>query len=652
MTHLNRSKKKAIKLILFSLILILLLNFNQHVIIQDNVSIEKLLSSDNEFTPKGIRLTATEAPNESIIISWYTESQASDPEVVYSKDSLLGDNLTEPALVNGVDGTYIYNVYLSDLDANTTYFYQVYSSSSDYREILNFTTASNRTVSKLKFMFFGDSRTQREQRSELVEQAMENFDDIDFFIHTGDIVEDGTIQSQWNAYFDDIEPLSRKALGYFIEGNHEKLDGNMYENILLPSNGINSYYYSFNIGPVNFIGLNTERDRTIQTSWLETELQKAQQDNDTLWKCVYMHQPIFNSMPNRQDLNDLISEWCPLFEKYDVDLVFAGHNHYYERSYPMSRFKFFDSSSSYEFENPSNPMYVITGGAGAPLYELAASPDYAPFYNSTYHFVIVDVNVDDINEKTSLNFETWAMPDDYSNIYLIDNMTIIKRGAEVNIHKPVDYNLYGKDSPEFNVTIDQFKLKPDWFTLNSTWYKINESSTNYLYTGSTGKIDQDAWELIENGTAIISFWANDSLGNHYSSELTLRKDIIAPNLTLEYPESRLQFGKESPNFIIIVNEFNLDKIWYTINISNEKYFFTSNSSIEQSLWSNLPDGSYRISFFANDTMNNTAHIDVIIEKRESIASEPESDFIFTIIYYSVFSLILILAVLNMFRKKK
>ncbi len=652
MTHLNRFKIKGLKLILIVLLLTLIINFNQDGIIDDNISIENFLSSDNEFTPKGIRLTATEAPNESIIISWYTESQASDPEVLYSKDSLLVDNLTETGVESNVDGTYIYNAYLSNLDANTTYFYQVYSSSIDFREILNFTTAPNRTASNLKFVLFGDSRTQRAPRSELVEHAMENFDDIDFFIHTGDIVEDGTIQTQWNDYFDDIEPISGNVLGYYIEGNHEKLNGNMYENIILPSNGINSYYYSFNIGPVNFIGLNTERDRTGQTSWLEAELQKSQQDNDTLWKCVYMHQPIFSSMPNRADLNDVIPEWCPLFEQYDVDLVFAGHNHYYERSYPMNRFKSFDNSNSYEFENPSNPMYLITGGAGAPLYELTTSPDYAPFYNSTYHFVIIDVKVDEVNEKTILNFETWGMPDDYSNIYLIDNMTIVKRGAIVNIHSPLDDKLYGKNPPEFNVTIDKFKLKPDWFTLNSTWYEINESSTKYFYTGSTGKINQDAWELIENGSAIVSFYANDSLGNLYSSELILRKDIIAPNLTIEYPKSGLQFGNESPTFIIIANEFNLDKMWYMINVSNEKYFFTGNSSIDQGLWSNLSYGSYRIRFFANDTVNNTAFIDVIIEKRETIASEPESDLIFTLIYYSVFSLILILAVLRMNKKKR
>ena len=167
-----------------------------------------------------------------------------------------------------------------------------------------------------------------------------------------------------------------------------------------------------------------------------------------------MHQPIFNSRSTHPDRSDLIISWCPLFEEYNLDLLFAGHNHYYERSYPMNSLKQFDDSSSYNFKNPSDPMYLITGGAGAPLYIRDTNPDYAPFYNSTYHFLIIEIIVDDINEETTLTLETWAMPDDYSGIFLIDNITIIKTGAFINIHSPFINQLFGKVAPSFNVTVD------------------------------------------------------------------------------------------------------------------------------------------------------------------------------------------------------
>jgi len=321
------------------------------------------LKSNDPLTPKGIRLTSNNDSSNSIVISWYTESQAPDPKLIYSNEATLAINITVVPSYKLISSTYIYNAFISELDANKTYYYQVSSNASNEREILSFTTTPLRNATSLKFLIFGDSRSQRVQRSELVKKIVENFDDIDFTIHTGDIVSDGKIQDQWNYYFDDVENLTNSVLGYYIEGNHERTDGYMYDNIPLPSNGENSFYYSFNIGPVNFIGLNTERDSTIQTTWLETELNKSYQDSNTLWKIAYMHRPIFNSMSSRPDLTDLVSNWCPLFEKYDFDLVFAAHKHYYERSYPMNRFKEYEASSSYDFKNPSNPMYFITGGA-------------------------------------------------------------------------------------------------------------------------------------------------------------------------------------------------------------------------------------------------------------------------------------------------
>jgi hypothetical protein len=71
-------------------------------------------------------------------------------------------------------------------------------------------------------------------------------------------------------------------------------------------------------------------------------------------------------------------------------------------------------------------MYIITGGAGARLRVRDMSPNYTAHYNSTYHFITVEIDVRPDNEKTTLTLETWAMPIDYKNIFLIDNFTIIK----------------------------------------------------------------------------------------------------------------------------------------------------------------------------------------------------------------------------------
>ncbi|MFX0042234.1 MAG: purple acid phosphatase family protein [Candidatus Hodarchaeota archaeon] len=646
--------KYKICLLSFFLIFLFLTNYHYFDLKENSFH----LKSTGPLTPKGIRLTSTNNSSNSIVISWYTESQPSDPKLIYSNEASLASNITVVPSYKLISGTYIHSAFISKLDANKTYYYKVSSDASNEREILNFTTPPARNATMLKFLIFGDSRSQREQRSELVKKIVENFDDIDFTIHTGDIVNDGTIQNQWNDYFDDVENLTNNIIGYFIEGNHEHIDGYMYDNIPLPSNGENSFYYSFNIGPVNFIGLNTGRDSTIQTTWLETVLNKSYQDNNTLWRIGYMHKPIFNSLSTRPDLTDLISNWCPLFEEYKVDMVFAGHNHYYERSYPMNRLKEYEDSTSFDFKNPSNPMYFITGGAGAPLYTRDTNPGYAPFYNSTYHFIIVEISVDDFKEETKLNLEIWAMPNDYNNIYLIDNLTIVKKGAIINIHSPVENQVFGHHAPKYNVTIEKKASKPSWCSINTTWYTIDNGFTNYTFKELTGTINQTSWSDQVNESIRIIFFANDSLGNTYENAIIVHKDIIPPNITILLPEANETFGKDPPSFIVIIEDKNLDTMWYNLN-GGLNITFTINGTIDYIEWDKLLKGTIIITFYANDSAGNISFKEIAIEKMilEPVDNDLHQFQIGLIIFVILFSSFLILSAVSLsflkrFKKKK
>ncbi len=618
-----RIKKTAVllEIIIFLLVFILFIDLaKNNYLFNDTDKDPHVLHIEpsGPSSPEGIRLTAVNDSSNSMVITWYTTADASDPKVNYSTDPTFIESVTVVPTTKNISSTYIYSANLKNLEPNTTYYYNISSDSSNRREMENFTTLPLRNSTSLKFLVFGDSRSNngllRGPRQEIVKKIMENFNEIEFFIHTGDIVYNGKNQTQWNDYFDDVEILTKNIPGYYIEGNHEKLDGYMYDNFPLPSNGLNSYYYNFSIGPISFIGLNTERDTSVQTTWLEEVLKKNNQDNDTLWQIAYMHQPFFNSMSGRLDRSDLIAAWCPLFEEYNLDLVFAGHNHYYERSYSMNSLKQFDDSSSYNLENPSNPMYFITGGAGAPPYVRDTNPSYAPFYNSTYHFIIVDIIVDDIKEETTLSLETWAMPNDYSGIYLIDNITIVKKGAFVNIHSPVNNQLFGKVAPSFNVNVDKVKLKPTWFTINTTWYTIDEGNTNFTFTGSTGTINQTVWFSLEDGTVKLIFYAKDTIGNIGSNEILIRKDTTAPNITIIFPKVNEIFGIIPPNFTVIITDQHLDSMWYSFNESDVNIIFTENSTINQEEWEKIPNGNFKLIFFANDSAGNVAFEAIIIKK--------------------------------------
>jgi len=76
-----------------------------------------------------------------------------------------------------------------------------------------------------------------------------------------------------------------------------------------------------------------------QTRWLETTLAAARRDASIDWIVAQMHQCACSSSRtgNGSDLG-IREEWLPLFDRYEVDLVLCGHDHDYERSFPVRGF--------------------------------------------------------------------------------------------------------------------------------------------------------------------------------------------------------------------------------------------------------------------------------------------------------------------------
>ncbi len=70
--------------------------------------------------------------------------------------------------------------------------------------------------------------------------------------------------------------------------------------------------------------------------WLEKTLAEARHDRSVDMIVVFMHQCALSTSVagNGSDLG-IRQAWLPLFDKYEVDLVLSGHEHDYERSYPV-----------------------------------------------------------------------------------------------------------------------------------------------------------------------------------------------------------------------------------------------------------------------------------------------------------------------------
>lgn len=430
-------RKKKILLIILSICLIL------PQFVTNNNSTAVKLSAASE--PEGIRLSVVNDPRNSIMVSWFSEEQASDPKVAYSTSSSLSDGKEVKPTEKIVDGTYLYSAELNDLKENKKYYYQVSSSKDQKSDILNFKTAPDHDVDHIEFLVLGDTQKVEEVTMNMTSKALEKYgSEVDFVIHMGDIVDVGQDQSWYNDYFSEMELLHNYKQTFFTEGNHENgYFTKMYDNIPLPSNGMDSRYYSFRWGPAGFLSLNDNDaeifpHQKVSPLWLESELNTFDADKYIVWKFAYFHQPIFNAKYSREDKAALIPTWAAAFDSHDVDIVFQGHNHYYQRTYPLNSQREIDKSEKTSYHDPDAPIY-ITCNSDRKLYDVSDGyeeyelPDYVLYHNQTTQISYVEIIINETSQISTLNMESWAtcLNDDGSfaleqNLTLIDQFNITK----------------------------------------------------------------------------------------------------------------------------------------------------------------------------------------------------------------------------------
>jgi hypothetical protein len=224
--------------------------------------------------------------------------------------------------------------------------------------------------SSLTFMVLGDTRTGHAAHQRVVDKMLE-LGPPRFYLHTGDLVNDGSDMSQWDTFLDIEHDLMQTSTLYPAMGNHERNHPNYFD-VLNPPGP----WYSFDSGDAHFVCLQVDGygDYTPgqpQYEWLVSDLARTSKP----WKFVFFHIPPYSSGGHGSDLN-VRQALCPLFEQYGVAIVFNGHDHDYERSVA------------------NGVTYIVTGGGGAPLYpEVNDNPD-SVYFASVYHFVQITISGD------------------------------------------------------------------------------------------------------------------------------------------------------------------------------------------------------------------------------------------------------------------
>ncbi|MGB4572896.1 MAG: metallophosphoesterase [Rectinemataceae bacterium] len=179
-------------------------------------------------------------------------------------------------------------------------------------------------------------------RDEILASVAEHRPDAFFML--GDTVQTGSSSTQWNSALADLEAIIPKVPLRVLMGNHDALLGGqyLYRTIFFPkgfsSDSGSPYYYSIDAGSALIVVLDlpwgTENFGNKQRSWLEKTLAAADPSKPLI---VLSHSFFYASGYDDPDMDkpwydhrENIPAIAPLFEKYGVDLVVSGHNHYQE----------------------------------------------------------------------------------------------------------------------------------------------------------------------------------------------------------------------------------------------------------------------------------------------------------------------------------
>jgi hypothetical protein len=193
-----------------------------------------------------------------------------------------------------------------------------------------------------------------------VRDAFMNFTegDWDLTLGLGDLAyADGRDWEYQRGFFDLLNDQNARVPVFTTPGNHDRPSSDLwkqtgvYFDIFSPpgdgrSGGVPSNhksYYSFDYGPIHFVSVDSDQlglnDDPALYEWLEKDLKEAQKANYT-WIVAYHHQPPYSKGSHDSDAQyecyKLRSNLVPMFEKYGVDLVLAGHSHSYERSHLLN----------------------------------------------------------------------------------------------------------------------------------------------------------------------------------------------------------------------------------------------------------------------------------------------------------------------------
>lgn len=288
----------------------------------------------------------------------------------------------------------VHEICLRNLEKNSFYYYRVISDGlqSDWRSLRTYDP--NRK--KLRFALYSDS-----QNNFLVHRkiatAIEKHNP-EFIVHAGDLAHGGRRADWATEFFQPAGELLSKVPVYVARGNHAYGSPHFAEYFSFPDKR-HETYYSLQVGNAYFIFLDNAKtdfpdknyyldvdEDSPQYQWLVQQLSSAAAQRAE-WLFVVAHVPCYSEFAGEKFAGNInVKKYVPLYRRYQVDAVFSGHIHAYERG------------------GSEGVHYVICGGAGGTL-DHKRERDIAEIEVSQagHHYCIINI------EGTHLSFKQYGI---------------------------------------------------------------------------------------------------------------------------------------------------------------------------------------------------------------------------------------------------
>ena len=167
--------------------------------------------------------------------------------------------------------------------------------------------------------------------------------------------------------------LLKSGVRFFASlGNHDNPGNRSYPGFNMDG----QRYYTYVRKNVRFVVLDSNQLDPRQLAWLDTTLKQSSDD----WKICYFHHPIYSDGGRHGSDIQLRVALEPLFVKYGVDVVYAGHDHIYERIKPQRGITYFVNGSSGELRRGDVHPSALT----------------AAYFDQDQVFSLAEVNGDDL----------------------------------------------------------------------------------------------------------------------------------------------------------------------------------------------------------------------------------------------------------------